>query len=111
MRTGTYSTESYLNKHVTDLHASSFMFGRGEGIFAIASNFNHACHMERNTQYNWDPWRQVMVFTTDSHVAEGEELVISYGEGRMVLQEKFGFLCKCGSCEGSSGWTLDASVW
>lgn len=83
------------------------MYGGGEAIFAIASNFNHACRMKRNTQYHWDPWRQVMVFTTDSHINKGEELVISYGEGRMVLQEKFGFLCNCGTCEGPMSWTVD----
>ncbi|KAJ4397448.1 hypothetical protein N0V93_001676 [Gnomoniopsis smithogilvyi] len=89
-------------------NANCFMFGGGEGIFAIASNFNHACHGKRNTQYHWDPRRRVMVFTTDSHVAEGEELFISYGAGRMLLQERYGFLCSCGSCEGPTGWKLGA---
>lgn len=86
------------------------MLGGGECILAIASNFNHACHGKRNTQYHWDQSRRIMVFTTDSHVAAGEELLISYGEGRMVLQEKFGFLCNCGACDGLRGWTIDAFV-
>lgn len=41
-----------------------------------------------------------MTFTaTGGPVARGEELLISYGEFRDALFEKFGFVCRCGGCE------------
>lgn len=80
---------------------SSFFLHHREAVLAIASNFNHACHARRNVQYWWDDRRRVMVFTaTEGPVARGEELLISYGEFRDALFEKFGFVCRCGACEG-----------
>lgn len=41
-----------------------------------------------------------MTFTATAAVARGEELLISYGQYRDWLFEKFGFVCLCGGCEG-----------
>ncbi|KAF3764620.1 hypothetical protein M406DRAFT_70848 [Cryphonectria parasitica EP155] len=72
-------------------NANSFVLGQGEGCFAIASNFNHACHSKRNAQYCWDGKRRVMTFTSIREIAKGEEIFISYGSVWELLLEKFGF--------------------
>lgn len=81
------------------LSPSSFFLRHSEAVFAIAANFNHACHSQRNTQYRWDGRRGVMTFTATGAIARGEELLISYGQFRDALLEKFGFTCQCGGCE------------
>lgn len=43
-----------------------------------------------------------MVFTTDHKIANGEELLISYGNNHFQLRKNFGFDCQCGA-EGSIG--------
>ncbi|CAN8101255.1 unnamed protein product [Discula destructiva] len=90
--------DNELNKR---FNANSFFIPGGAGILAIATNFNHACYLKRNVQYYWDNFRKFMVFTADTDVAEGQELLISYGNVRWRLKQKFGFLCQCGGCEGA----------
>lgn len=81
---------------------SSFEVGSGPGaLFAIASNFNHACHDMRSVQYHYDRERRVMVFTTDRDVSRGEELLISYdNRNNRKLWNLYGFVCQCGGCDG-----------
>lgn len=69
------------------------------GVFAIASNFNHACRGQRNTKYEWDEFDQAMTFTATRDIEEGAELLVSYCEYRHVLKDVYGFVCHCGGCE------------
>jgi SET domain-containing protein len=68
-------------------------------VFAIASNFNHACKSRRNTKYDWDERQQLMTFTAIRDVAKGEEMLISYCDYRWLLKATYGFVCHCGGCE------------
>lgn len=96
-----HPTWTSFSPRAPSLCLSSFFLHHREAVLAIASNFNHACHARRNAQYRWDDRRRVMTFTaTESPVARGEELLISYGEFRDALFDKFGFVCRCGGCEG-----------
>lgn len=78
--------------------ANSFYLQDSEGMFAIASNFNHACWSRRNAQYKYDRERNVMVFTSTRKIAEGDEILISYGQYRGHLEALYGFKCQCGGC-------------
>ncbi|ROT36360.1 SET domain-containing protein [Sodiomyces alkalinus F11] len=76
--------------------------GRGDGLFPVASRFNHACHPKCNVKYCYDRNAKVMVFTVSAVVVKaGEELTITYGKDPDILKEKYGFDCCCGGCEGA----------
>ncbi|KUI70145.1 SET domain-containing protein 5 [Cytospora mali] len=78
------------------------LVGGHQGILAIASNFNHACHSRRNTQYTWDSRRQVMTFTVMKNIKKGQEILISYADHRSTLYALYGFVCHCGGCENQA---------
>lgn len=80
-------------------YIQSFYLNGSEGIFAIASNFNHACYTQRNVQYRWDGKRKVMTFTAIRDIPKGEEILISYANNRQHIYSNFGFVCHCGGCE------------
>lgn len=95
-------TTPHLSSSLTCLSRPPHRFdlARGHnGVFAIASNFNHACRAQRNTKYEWDERRGVMTFTAIRDIEEGEELLISYCNYRHVLKAVYGFICHCGGCE------------
>lgn len=79
-------------------------------MLAIATNFNHACHMVRNVQYAWDVYRKAMVFTTDRAIAEGEELLVAYGNNHLDLRKNYGFNCECGAPGSLSTRTVEAML-
>ncbi|KAL1857470.1 hypothetical protein Daus18300_010335 [Diaporthe australafricana] len=68
-------------------------------VFAIASNFNHACRSRRNTEYDWDDRLRVMTFTAIKDIKKGDEILISYCRYRHVLKAVYGFVCHCGGCD------------
>lgn len=77
-----------------------FDLARGyNGVFAIASNFNHACGAQRNTKYDWDEREQAMTFTATRDIEKGAEMLVSYCDYRHVLKAVYGFVCHCGGCE------------
>lgn len=96
---------------LTQLDFESFYLCGSEGLFAIASNFNHACKSRRNVQYKWDIQRKVMTFTTVNAVSKGEEVFISYGGDRAHVFENFGFICHCGGCENEEWETVRDEFW
>lgn len=85
------------------LPTPSFDLAAGyNGVFAIASNFNHACKSRRNTSYEWDQRKGVMTFTAMRDIEKGEELLVSYCNYRHVLKAVYGFVCHCGGCDNQA---------
>lgn len=80
------------------------------GVFAIASNFNHACRTRRNTKYDWNQREGVITFTTTRDIEKGGELLVSYCDYRHVLKAVYGFVCHCGGCEHQAA-DLGANRW
>ncbi|CAK7226694.1 hypothetical protein SCUCBS95973_006285 [Sporothrix curviconia] len=85
--------------------ANTFVAGELEGLFVVASRFNHACSgsPKQNVGYRYDRQQNVLVLTATARIAAGAELLISYGKSRQMLQDRFGFMCECGSCDATGG--------
>ncbi|CAK7215754.1 hypothetical protein SBRCBS47491_002591 [Sporothrix bragantina] len=81
--------------------ANTFIAGELEGLFVVASRFNHACSgsPKQNIGYRYDRHQNVLVLTATARILAGTELLISYGKSRQMLQDRFGFECECGSCQ------------
>ncbi|KAK2598310.1 hypothetical protein N8I77_011733 [Diaporthe amygdali] len=80
--------------------ANQFDLAAGcNGVFAIASNFNHACKSQRNTHYYWDYRREAMTFMAIKDIKQGDEVLISYCDYRHMLKAVYGFVCHCGGCD------------
>ncbi|CAK7268393.1 hypothetical protein SEPCBS119000_003038 [Sporothrix epigloea] len=84
--------------------ANTFVTGDVEGLFLVASRFNHACSRspERNVDYRYDQEHNVLVLTAAARVAAGTELLISYGQSVRMMQLRYGFTCRCSTCENNS---------
>ncbi|EFX04361.1 duf1772 domain containing protein [Grosmannia clavigera kw1407] len=82
--------------------ANTFMAGTLEGVFLLASRFNHACPPLNNVLYRYDRRRDVLVMTVARRIESGTELLISYGKTPAMLFQRFGFRCTCGACSGFS---------
>ncbi|CAK7210798.1 hypothetical protein SEUCBS140593_000952 [Sporothrix eucalyptigena] len=82
--------------------ANTFVAGELDGLFVVASRFNHACSRspKHNVGYRYDRRHNVLVMTAVGRIAAGTELLISYGKSAPLLQDRFGFTCDCGACEG-----------
>ncbi|OAA62816.1 DUF1772 domain containing protein [Niveomyces insectorum RCEF 264] len=80
--------------------ANTFVAGALEGIFPVASRFNHAC--KPNVGYHYDRRHDVLVMTMNEAAPAGTELLISYGNTPAMLFHRFGFRCTCGACTGFS---------
>ncbi|KAG5934596.1 hypothetical protein E4U60_003670 [Claviceps pazoutovae] len=73
------------------------------GLFPVASRFNHACHPSQNVHFSFDRNSGLLILSIRAkHVAEGEELKVSYGIDRTPedLYHLYGFICQCGTCSG-----------
>ena len=83
--------------------ANTFVAGELEGLFVVASRFNHACSLspKQNVGYRYDRQHNVLVMTAVARIAVGTELLISYGKSAQMLKDRFGFTCGCGACETS----------
>lgn len=82
--------------------ANTFVAGELDGLFVVASRFNHACSTSpaQNVSYRYDRHQDVLTLTAVGRIAAGTELLISYGKSRRMLYERFGFWCKCSGCGG-----------
>ncbi|KAL1888487.1 hypothetical protein Sste5346_009531 [Sporothrix stenoceras] len=82
--------------------ANTFVTGELEGLFVVASRFNHACTESpaQNVGYRYDRQLGVLTMTAVGRIKKGTELLISYGKSRRMLHERFGFWCLCSGCGG-----------
>lgn len=87
---------------------NTFVAGELEGVFVVASRFNHACSRsaERNVDYFYDQKHNVLVLTALKPIPAGTELLISYGSSTRMLQFRYGFTCRCSACAGSIAKSL-----
>ncbi|VUC30025.1 unnamed protein product [Clonostachys rosea] len=86
-----------------------------QGLFAVASRFNHACAPSHNLEYRFDPTTGCMIFSVGAEpIKEGDELTISYGLGLrpIDLYRYYGFRCLCGACSGLTDEEISVnSIW
>lgn len=82
-------------------------------VFVLGSRFNSSC--DPNVNNYWDDGQKKITFWAVRDTAEGEELLISYGEHfagrdarRARLKMQFGFVCECTACS-RTGEDLKAS--
>lgn len=82
--------------------ANTFVAGELDGLFVVASRFNHACTESpaQNVSYRYDRQLGVLTMTAVGRIKKGTELLISYGKSRRMLHERFGFWCLCSGCGG-----------
>lgn len=74
------------------------------GLFLLGARFNSSC--VPNVNNHWDAREGRLVFRAVRDIAPGEEMCLGYckllakrDERRAVLQERFGFECRCEACE------------
>ncbi|EIW54878.1 SET domain-containing protein [Trametes versicolor FP-101664 SS1] len=72
-------------------------------VFVLGSRFNSSC--DPNVNNYWNEGQGKITFWAVRDIAEGEELLISYGEHfagrdarRARLKMQFGFVCECTAC-------------
>ncbi|CAI6080567.1 unnamed protein product [Clonostachys chloroleuca] len=86
-----------------------------QGLFAVASRFNHACAPSHNLEYRFDPTTSCMIFSVGAEpIKDGDELTISYGFGLrpIDLYRYYGFRCLCGACAGLTDEEISmSSIW
>ncbi|CAG9986977.1 unnamed protein product [Clonostachys byssicola] len=86
-----------------------------QGLFAVASRFNHACAPSHNLEYRFDPTTGCMIFSVGAEpIKDGDELTISYGFGLrpIDLYRYYGFRCLCGACAGLTDEEISmSSIW
>ena len=76
----------------------------GCGLYLVGDMVNHSC--EPNCE--WEHDGSVLEMKSSKHIAEGEEITISYVPGDMPslkrqrrLEQSYGFACSCTSCANS----------
>ncbi|ORY68660.1 uncharacterized protein BCR38DRAFT_482160 [Pseudomassariella vexata] len=73
-------------------------FSAKQGVFLVASRFNHACPPLNNILYTYNKTRDSIVLTVQRDVSAGTELTIIYCRNPEHLLRIWGFVCKCGAC-------------
>ena len=89
----------------------------GTGVFPMAALFNHECRATLERKIVRKHGHLHMVLTTNSDVAAGEQLTVSYGIDPPFLFEFFGFVCVCYRCRrrvaavrGCAGYISDGDA-
>lgn len=82
-------------------------FSQGySAIFPRAARMNHSC--DPNAAFHWNPGLCALTVHASQPIAEGDELLISYGfppgcllraQRQERLRRAFGFSCSCSKCE------------
>lgn len=95
-------------------HHENFAALTGNGLFALASGFNHSCEpsLQRCS------FADLTAFVTNQPVAAGSELCISYIESELLCAPKSlrsqslnrDFVCACTRCQKQEGTPEEAAV-